>query len=156
MNGQFKEVHYRLDKIELQTTRTNGNVTHLEKEMEEEKRDLLEHALSCPKGIEIQEIHDAMVEGKGVKIGKTEASTKGQVAFSNIISIAGTLLVIIGLIVTVITSKRADEVLQQKINDLGTPVIVNDRGAVVPLQKGDSLKFYRDGEFKEGLRDSNK
>ena len=103
-------------------------------------------------------VHSALMQYQasiaGEEKGADKASTKGQVNFNNLISIIGTILVIIGLIITVITTRRADEVLQDKINDLGTPVIVNPRGVPQQLPVGDSLKFFRDGEFKSTIRDS--
>jgi len=156
MNGQFEEIHDRLDKIEIQTSRTNGNVTHLEKEIEEQEKELIKHASSCPKGKEIQDIHDAMIKEVGKEEVKIKLGTHKQVTFNNILSIIGTLLVLIGLIISVITSKRADNNLKRQIDNLGTPVIVNPRGITNPFPAKDSLelKFYRDGEFKDGIRDT--
>ena len=91
---------------------------------------------------------------EGKEIGMEKVSTQKQVNFNNTVSVIGTILVVIGLIITVIIGKREREGIDKKIENLGTPVIVNERGAVVPLPAGDSLKFYRDGEFKSTFRDS--
>ena len=56
MNAQFVEIHERLDKIEIQTTKTNGNVSKLEKDLITQEKELLQHALSCPKGEVIEQI----------------------------------------------------------------------------------------------------
>ena len=90
----------------------------------------------------------------GEETGKEKASTEKQVNFNNIISIIGTIVIVIGLIYTIITSRQADNNLKSQIDNLGTPVIVNPRGMPHQLPAGDSLKFYRDGEFKNTLRDS--
>lgn len=97
------------------------------------------------------EKYQASIEGE--EKGKDKASTASQVNFNNIISIIGTIVIIAGLVYSVLSSRRADGVLKDKINSLGTPVIVNDRGAVVSLPEGDSLKFFRDGEFKSTIKD---
>ena len=93
----------------------------------------------------------ASVEGK--EKGKKESSTKSQVTFNNIINVIGTIVIIIGLVATFLIGKRDDAIINQKIDNFGTPVIVDERGMIVPLPPGDSLKYYRDGKYKEGMRD---
>jgi hypothetical protein len=44
------------------------------------------------------------------------------------------------------------EVTKDKIDELGTPVVINPRGVTVPLPPGDSLKYYRDGGLKDTMR----
>jgi len=95
-------------------------------------------------------------ESAGVKKGKEESSTQGQVTFNNIVNIIGTILVVIGLIITVLMGKRRDEKLNNKIDNFGTPVIINSRGQIDNLPAGDSLKFYREGGFKDTYKDSVK
>jgi hypothetical protein len=85
----------------------------------------------------------------GEEKGRDKASTAGQVSFNNIISIVGTLLVVVGLVITVLIGRKEREVLDNKIDNLGTPVIINQRGEIDRLPDGDSLKYFRDGEFKE-------
>jgi hypothetical protein len=50
MNAQFTNVHERLDKIETQTTKTNGRVTELEKKE-------LVHIIECPQTPKIEQIN---------------------------------------------------------------------------------------------------
>jgi hypothetical protein len=95
-------------------------------------------------------------ETTGVKKGREEASTKQQVSFNNLISIVGTIIMVIGLIITALVGKNEREKIEQRINNFGTPVILNSRGHIDELPAGDSLKFFRDGEFKTGYKDSIK
>lgn len=86
--------------------------------------------------------------------GESKASTKAQVSLTNWINVIGMLVLLIGLIYTILSGQRDKEVLKQKIDDLGTPVIINSRGLPARLPPGDSLKFFRDGEFKSTIKDS--
>lgn len=48
MNAQFTNVHDKLERIEVQTTKTNGRVSDLEKKsMELEVKDIT-HIINCP------------------------------------------------------------------------------------------------------------
>lgn len=59
-------------------------------------------------------------ENLGVKKGKDEASTQSQVNFNNVISILGTIVIVITLIITIITGRKEDEKLKNQIDNLGT------------------------------------
>ena len=96
------------------------------------------------------EQYKASIEGEAK--GEAKVSTRTQVNFGNIISIIGTLLVLAGLIITVIISTKENKILDERINSLGTPVIINSRGLPTQLPDGDSLKYFRDGEFKDGVK----
>lgn len=87
-------------------------------------------------------------ELEGVRRGRDEISTRGQVNFNNIISVISTIIIVAGLIYTIITTRKADEDLKSQIDNLSTPVIVNPTRVVKVLSPGDLLKFSRDGEFK--------
>jgi hypothetical protein len=50
MNGQFMEVHERLDKIDLQTSKTNERVSELELEK-------IKHIITCPQIPKIEKIN---------------------------------------------------------------------------------------------------
>lgn len=60
MNAQFTNIHERLDKIEVQTTKTNGRVTDLEKKE-------LTHIQMCPQTEKIEKINEELAEYKMLK-----------------------------------------------------------------------------------------
>jgi hypothetical protein len=60
VNAQFTNVHERLDKIEAQTSKTNGRVTELEKKE-------LTHILNCPQTEKINIINEELTEYKMFK-----------------------------------------------------------------------------------------
>ena len=91
---------------------------------------------------------------QGEARGESKVSTRNQVNFNNAISIISAILILVGIIATYLTSKKDNQALDDKINNLGTPVIINSRGLPSRLPPGDSLKFFRDGEFKSTLKDS--
>ena len=57
INAQFINVHERLDEIKEQTTKTNGRVTELE-------RDLLVHPITCSQGVKIEAINKTLEDIK--------------------------------------------------------------------------------------------
>jgi hypothetical protein len=95
-------------------------------------------------------------ESAGVEKGKEKVSTAKQVNFTNIINIIGTILVVIGLVISVLVGKNERAKIEQRIDSFGTPVILNSRGEIDKLPVGDSLKFFRDGKFKSTYKDTAK
>ena len=67
MNAQFETVHDRLDRIETQTTRTNGRVSELENEVEILHEKLVLHPIECSKAKEISDLKDDLIEYKFLK-----------------------------------------------------------------------------------------
>jgi hypothetical protein len=55
INSQFIDVHDRLQKIEAQTTKTNGRVNKLE-------IDNITHPINCPQGPKIEEINKTLAD----------------------------------------------------------------------------------------------
>jgi hypothetical protein len=60
LHAQFENVHERLEEIKIQTTKTNGRVTILEK-------DFLTHLVNCNPAKEITEIKKDLEEYKMIK-----------------------------------------------------------------------------------------
>jgi hypothetical protein len=135
------------DNILTELSELHGSLKEYHEEAKEAKE----------KAIEVERTIDKfMSESAGVKKGKDEVSTAGQVKLNNIISIVGTILVVIGLAITVYFGQKGDEKLNTKIDNFGTPVILNSRGEIDKLPAGDSLKFFRDGKFKSTYKDTAK
>ena len=67
VNAQFETVHDRLDRIETQTTRTNGRVSELENEVEILHEKLVLHPIECSKAKEISDMRDDLIEYKFFK-----------------------------------------------------------------------------------------
>ena len=98
----------------------------------------------------VKDLHEESVGVKAVL--KTQAEKK-----VNWINMAMLIVATIGMIVTAIFSYKGNEqskINTNKIDNFGTPVIVNPRGLIVPLPAGDSLKFFRDMEFKDNYKDT--
>jgi hypothetical protein len=67
MNAQFIAVHDTLDSIEVQTTKTNNRVTHLEEKIEGVEESLLTHSVKCPHGQKIDQIKEDLEEYRVIK-----------------------------------------------------------------------------------------
>lgn len=88
MKGRYNVIHVNLTQIKEQTTKTNGRVSALEKEVEKLKLSEAEHVLSCPNDEKIRALQD------------NELSKKSIVRFFILsTAVAGT---IVGIIATII------------------------------------------------------
>ena len=67
MNAQFETVHDRLDRIEVQTTRTNGRVNELEDDVAVLHEKLVLHPIECSKAKEISDMKEDLIEYKFFK-----------------------------------------------------------------------------------------
>ena len=71
MNAQFETVHDRLDRIEVQTTRTNGRVNELEDDVAVLHEKLVLHPIECSKAKEISDMKEDLIEYKFFKAHPT-------------------------------------------------------------------------------------
>ena len=60
LNAEFINIHNTLDKIEEQTTKTNGRVSELETEM-------IKHPIECPSAKEIAAVKEDLIEYRMIK-----------------------------------------------------------------------------------------
>ena len=91
----------------------------------------------------VNELHEASV---GVKAVEKSTQDKRKEIIKMTSFIVGTIC----LILTAYFSYKGIKVSEMntiKINDLGIPVIVNQRGEIGRLPEGDSLKYFKNGEF---------
>jgi hypothetical protein len=99
-------------------------------------------------------------EAIGRKKGKDELSTQGQVRLNNVITVISAIVMVATLIFSSLDNKeegiKNKEQIVNKIDNFGTPVILNSRGQIDELPAGDSLKFFRDGEFNSTYKDTIK
>ena len=148
-----KNIYLALNNIDRHLDKLNGKVSEHEKTILQNLPHTADH---CAKANVIDEMHDAIIEYKGAAKQKLKTGTHKQATFNNVFTIISTLLVLAGLIITFILGNRADEALNEKIDNFGTPVIINSRGEITRLPIGDSLKFYRDGSYNSTYTDSIK
>jgi hypothetical protein len=137
----------RQDNIFSKLTEIHGSLNEYHKETKEAK----DTALTVKSAFDKYE-----AEASGIKKGQSESSTQGQVKFNNIITVVSTLLVLFGLIISVLVGRNERKNIEKRIDNFGTPVILNSRGQIDQLPAGDSLKFFRDGEFKSTYKDTTK
>jgi len=148
-----KLIYASLNNIDGRLDKLNGKVSEHEKTILEN----LPHSIAhCNQSDSIKELHDAMIITKGEKQGKASVSSHKQVSFNNLFTVLGFLAVIAGLIITTIIGRNDNKKIETRIDNFGTPVIINQRGEITRLPEGDSLKYYRDGEFKDSYKDSMK
>ena len=67
VNAQFETVHDKLERIEVQTTRTNGRVNDLEDDVGVLKEKLILHPIECSKAKDIEALKDDLIEYKFFK-----------------------------------------------------------------------------------------
>ena len=91
------------------------------------------------KAIHASEIYKAEMTGMEAGQGRADKKAKGR--FNSAIQIITTIALIASLYVAVMEFKKSNAKTDQKIEDLGTPVIVNSRG-VTSLPSGDSIKYF--------------
>jgi hypothetical protein len=89
LNGEFKVIKTELSSIKIQTTKTNGRVTSLEKEVGEIKLEEVQHIINCP---------------NTQRIGTLEKSDVSRKSVLKFISISiGITLGVIGIVFTIMT-----------------------------------------------------
>jgi hypothetical protein len=122
INAQFENTHEKLDilekktdRIEIQTTRTNGRVTKLETEVHSE----LPHTIDdCPQKKIIEEIHDIVITNEAIKTQKDK---------DNVLRHSDKVrwLMVIGILMSVaisIWNKVGQADLKKEVNFINTPV----------------------------------
>lgn len=114
--------------------------TKVVEDIAEIKKNVNEALASSGKAARAIELYKAEVNG--VEIGEGKRSVKSKLRFDTIISIIGTLVILIGLVITLHQLKKDNTMTDKKIDDLGVPVIVNPRGQTVPLPSDSKLKMY--------------
>lgn len=98
----------------------------------------------------VNELHNASIGTKAIEKSIKEKRNE-------FIKVASFIVGALALVLTAYFSykdNQSSKISIQKLEDFGVPVIINPRGAPSKLAPGDSLKFYRNGEFKNGIRDS--
>jgi hypothetical protein len=93
-------------------------------------------------------------EMSGIDVGAGKKTAKVKLKFDTIVSLVGTLVIVLTLIVSFWwnrkdTKNTDDKILitSEKVDNLGSPVVVNKRGELTTLPKGDTLKYFKDGEL---------
>lgn len=166
--GSFHETNVERDKAtelreKLIYASLNNIDNHLDKlnsKVAAHERTILENlphsAVHCVKAEVIQEIHDQMITNEILKAVKEKSGSHKQVTFNNVFTVLGFIVVLAGVIISIIIGKKDINNIEERIDNFGTPVIINSRGEIGRLPYGDSLKYYRDGEYKDSYKDSVK
>ena len=129
MNAQFETVHERLDKIETQTTRTNGRVTKLEDVVH---NDLTHTKDGCPQGEVIEEIKNYITKDKAVRESKEKEVVVSHSDRVRVLMLIGICASIIMGAVSVFFSyhgKQVAEGVKTEVDMINTPV--KTRGGVI-------------------------
>lgn len=138
IHAQFEIVHGTLDKIEAQTTKTNGRVGELEDKVEKVEKDILTHPINCSKGKDIDEIKKAV---DATKLLKSEAQKR----FENILKVIGVVIALGALVLSVyfgFRNTQQGETIIQKQDDQSVPVVVNSRGEILMLPDSTRIIFF--------------
>ena len=67
IEGQYRLMTNQLANIEIQTTKTNGRVSHVEEKVNELENDILKHPVNCTPAKEIKEIKTDLEEYRMIK-----------------------------------------------------------------------------------------
>lgn len=149
VSDQSTITHEWLSKLESHAERTNGRVRDLENKLVVVEKDLLSHPMHCDKGKDIDKI-ESKVEAVVNDLEEYRIFKK----YPRLVLILVAAL-LIGLFLSIYaTFKGMDDddikqFIKQEFENIGTPIIVNQRGEITNLPAGDSLKYYRNGEFKD-------
>jgi hypothetical protein len=152
VNAQSEVTHEWLEKLEAHAARTNGRVHDLENKLIVVEKDILTHPMRCNKAKDIDKINIKVDD-----VVKDLEEYRMLKKYPKLIVIVITFLVI-GILISAygtfktIHSEKAIKIVDQRVENLGTPTIVGSRGEIKQLPPGDSLKFFRDGEFKDTMK----
>jgi hypothetical protein len=101
---------------------------------------------SYSKGIEVEKEQKRVAEALAAR----QAKDKWQKVFWVIGAIVGLVSIWVAVYFGIRNNEQS-AANGAKIENLGTPVTVS-RGQIVPLPPGDTIKFYRDGQFKDSMK----
>lgn len=130
MDAQFILVNDKLERIEEQTKKTNGRTNTLE-----EKVRVIEGCMQSD------------------KVGKDALVLKKNLRWSRSLSIA---TVVIGLFMAYLGYRnltKQNAMLEERVNNLGDPIIINNRGETVALPDGYKLGMWPN-DFDEQTKDT--
>lgn len=131
-----------LDKIEKHLVRINGSIASHEKIISAN----LPHNVSlCPQEPIIKEIRDKIISDTTVEKTVKELRTEKRLEWAKWLQTGMFIIGAIALIYTAYNTHRNNKVANQietRVESLGEPVIVNPRGAAVPLPEGYKLKMW--------------
>ena len=126
LNAEFINVHDKLEKIEIQTTKTNGRVTELEK-------DFINHPIECAKGT------------------KSEKRRR----FESVLKVVGIVIAGGALLASTYfgfhSNKQADKIIQKQ-DDQSIPFVVNERGDVLILPDSTRIIWYNNDSARYIIR----
>lgn len=125
LQGEFKNINDKLDKIKADTQKTNDRVTKLEDEVNELKLKEVQHIINCPVLPKVEKIEDDVNLMKGERQGKAsyrEAGSKlraeRRAEIMKTIQTISVVIAAIGLLFTAYNSIRNNT----KISDIDTKV----------------------------------
>lgn len=128
-----------LDSIKEHLKKINGKVSEHEKII---NVNLPHNIALCPQRKIIMDLD--MWRNSSMEVEKSNNKS-----WMRAIELIGVIIALATIIVTYVLISKQNSILRQQIYDLGTPVIVNSRGEIKNLPAGDSIKYFRDSEFKE-------
>jgi hypothetical protein len=128
MNAQFEIVHDTLDRVEKQTTKTNGRVTELEKEVHEE----LPHTINgCPQRHIIEKIHDTVIAEEAILKRKQNEFEMTHATTVRWIMITGIAISVIVSLTGMVMNRKSTAAIKTEVDMINTPV--RTRGGVIEL-----------------------
>jgi hypothetical protein len=104
---------------------------------------------------ELEKLKNNTIKEDEIKSDKRKFSwTKFSIIIASLIFVVGTLFQVLNYF----NSKKAKEeimVTKDKVDELGSPVVINPRGDFVPLPDGFTLKMWPN-DFDKGIEDTIK
>jgi hypothetical protein len=144
VNAQFNTVHDKLESIEIQTMKTNGRVTVLEKQVDTVEKDLLIHPINCNKAKTIEDIEKNVKELHDESVGRGAVKKTDKQRYFSVLKTIGVIIVVLTFAFgifrnnkktdTIITNEAANKEMNDSIRKAEIQKIKAEaRGILIPI-----------------------
>jgi hypothetical protein len=144
VNAQFNTVHDKLESIEIQTMKTNGRVTVLEKQVDTVEKDLLIHPINCNKAKTIEDIEKNVKELHDESVGRGAVKKTDKQRYFSVLKTIGIIFVVLTFAFgifrnnkktdTIITNEAANKEMNDSIRKVEIQKIKAEaRGVLIPI-----------------------